>query len=99
MLYCILGRDAPDSLQRRQRVRSEHLARVQALCDQGLLLTAGPFAAIDSPDPGPAGFVGSLIVAEFDSLLAARQWAESDPYLESGAWQGVEVHPYRQVLP
>lgn len=99
MLYCILGRDAPDSLPRRISVRAEHLERVQRLCDEGLLLTAGPFPAIDSPDPGPAGFVGSLIVAEFESLAAAQHWAESDPYIQAGAWQGVEVHPYKQVLP
>jgi len=99
MLYCIFGRDAPESLALRQTVRAEHLARVVALHDQGRLLTAGPLPAIDSPDPGPAGFVGSLIVAEFASLDEARTWAESDPYIGVGAWHQVEVHPYKQVLP
>lgn len=99
MLYCILGRDAPDSLALRQSVRAEHLARVASLHEQGRLLTAGPLPVIDSPDPGPAGFVGSLIVAEFASLEAAHEWAESDPYIDAGAWHGVEVHPYKQVLP
>ena len=99
MLYCILGRDAADSLDRRLSVRAEHLARVESLRDQGLLLTAGPLPAIDSPDPGPAGFAGSLIVAEFASLDQAREWAGADPYIRSGAWASVEVHPYRQVLP
>lgn len=99
MLYCILGRDAPDSLKRRMGARDQHLARVEALRDHGLLLTAGPLPTIDSPDPGPAGFVGSLIVAEFTSLEAARDWAESDPYIQAGAWRDVEVYPYKQVLP
>ena len=99
MLYCILGRDAPNSLVRRSAARAEHLARVEQLRDQGLLLTAGPLPAIDSPDPGPAGFIGSLIVAEFTSLDAARHWAEADPYLDAGAWASVEVHPFKQVLP
>lgn len=99
MFYCIIGRDVPDSLERRQSVRPEHLARVESLHQQGRLLTAGPLPAIDSPDPGPAGFLGSLIVAEFPSLAAARAWAEADPYLHSGAWHAVEVYPYRQVLP
>lgn len=99
MFYCILGRDAPDSLERRKSARARHIERVESLRDQGLLLTAGPMPAIDSPDPGPAGFVGSLIVAEFESLEAARAWAESDPYIQAGAWAGVEVQPYKQVLP
>lgn len=99
MLYCILGRDAPNSLDRRMSARAEHLARVESLRDQGHLFTAGPLPAIDSPDPGPAGFVGSLIVAEFASLGAARVWAEADPYIHAGAWASVEVHPYKQVLP
>ncbi|MGY6554548.1 MAG: YciI family protein [Wenzhouxiangella sp.] len=99
MLYCILGRDAPHSLERRLSARPEHLARVERLRDEGLLLTAGPLPAIDSPDPGPAGFVGSLIVADFGSLDAARDWAEADPYIRVGAWASVEVHPYKQVLP
>lgn len=99
MLYCILGRDAPHSLDQRMSARSAHLARVERLRDQGLLVTAGPLPAIDSPDPGPAGFVGSLIVADFASLDAARNWAGADPYIQAGAWASVEVHPYQQVLP
>ncbi len=99
MLYCILGRDAPDSLDLRLRARPDHLGRVQALLDAGRLRTAGPMPAIDSADPGPAGFVGSLIVAEFASLEAATEWAQTDPYLAVGAWKAVEVYPYREVLP
>lgn len=99
MLYCILGRDAPNSLDLRRQVRALHLERVQALLDQGRLRTAGPQPAIDSEDPGPAGFVGSLILADFACLEAATEWAESDPYIEAGAWASVEVHPYKEVLP
>ena len=99
MLYALLARDEPDSLDRRQAVRAEHLARVEALLSAGRLLTAGPLPAIDSAEPGPAGFVGSLIIAEFDSLAAAQTWAQQDPYLASGAWREVEVFPYKMVLP
>lgn len=99
MLYCILGRDAPDSLNKRLPVRAQHLERVQSLLQQGRLRTAGPLPAIDSEEPGPAGFVGSLILADFPSLEAAREWADSDPYVVAGAWERVEVHPYKEVLP
>lgn len=99
MLYVILGRDAPESLDKRLGVRAQHLERVQALLEQGRLRSAGPLPAIDSADPGPAGFVGSLILAEFPSLQAAQAWARSDPYIEAGAWADVEVHPYKEVLP
>lgn len=99
MLYVIVGRDVADSLDKRARVRSEHLGRLEALCHAGRLLTAGPLPAIDSPDPGPAGFVGSLVVAEFPSLDEAVAWAEADPYIHSGAWHSAEVHPYKAVLP
>lgn len=99
MLYCILGKDAPDSLPRRAQVRARHLERVQSLLDEGRLRTAGPLPAIDSEDPGPAGFVGSLILADFPTLEAATAWAESDPYITAGAWAQVEVYPYREVLP
>lgn len=99
MLYVILGRDAEDSLDRRKNARDSHLARIQVLLDEGRLVLAGPLPAIDAEDPGPAGFTGSLIVAEFEDLAAARHWAESDPYLHCGAWSGVEVEPFRQVLP
>lgn len=99
MLYMILGRDADDSLNRRAGARDSHLARIRVLLDEGRLVLAGPLPAIDADDPGPAGFTGSLIVAEFEDLAAARRWAESDPYLHCGAWSRVEVEPFRQVLP
>jgi|SRR5699024_948389 len=99
MLYMIVGRDADDSLSRRGAARSAHLARINALQDEGRLVLAGPLPKIDAEDPGPAGFAGSLIVAEFDSLDAAKGWADSDPYLSCGAWEGTEVHPFKQVAP
>ncbi|MEE4302660.1 MAG: YciI family protein [Wenzhouxiangella sp.] len=99
MLYMIVGRDAEDSLARRGAAREAHLARINALLDEGRLVLAGPLPRIDAEDPGPAGFAGSLIVAEFDSLESAREWASSDPYLNAGAWTETEVHPFKQVLP
>ena len=99
MFYAIIGRDVAGSLARRKEARPAHLARLQARQAEGRLFVAGPLPAIDSPDPGPAGFVGSLIVAEFGSLDAARAWADSDPYLAAGVYQSVEVHPYIKVLP
>lgn len=99
MYYLILGRDVPDSLARRLAARPDHLARLQALQEQGRLLLAGPCPAIDSPDPGPAGFSGSLIVAEFDDIAAARAWADADPYLAAGVYAEVEVKPFKKVLP
>lgn len=99
MLYMILGRDADDSLSRRAQTRDAHLARLRALLDDGRLVLAGPLPAIDAADPGPAGFIGSLVVAEFASLEEARDWAEADPYIQSGAWTGAEVQPFKQVLP
>jgi len=99
MWYAIEGHDVPDSLPRRQRARPAHLARLEALRDAGRLLLAGPFPAIDSEDPGPAGFTGSLIVAEFETLAAARAWADADPYVEAGVYARVDVRPFRQVLP
>lgn len=99
MQYMIVGRDVPDSLQKRLSVRSEHLARLEALKAEGRLTLAGPFPAIDSPDPGPAGFTGSLIVAEFASLAAAREWADADPYLAAGVYADVEIKPFKHVLP
>lgn len=99
MWYAIIARDAPDSLSRRVQARPAHLVRLQALLDQGRLLTAGPMPAIDAVDPGPAGFVGSLIIAEFPSLEEARQWAAVDPYMEAGVYANVDVHPFRQALP
>lgn len=99
MPYLILGEDVPGSLQARLAARPAHLARLQALQAEGRLLLAGPCPAIDSPDPGPAGFSGSLIVAEFASLEAARQWAEADPYVAAGVYAQVSVRPFKKVLP
>jgi len=99
VLYAILATDAPDSLNARLGARPAHLARLQALQDQGRLVLAGPHPAIDSPDPGAAGFSGSLIVAEFSDLAAARTWAEADPYQAAGVYQNVEVKPFKQVFP
>lgn len=99
MLYAIIGHDAPNSLDKRMAVRPAHLARLQALQDQGRLLLAGPFPAVDAIDPGPAGFTGSLIVAEFASLQAAQEWAASDPYAATGVFRQISVQPFRKVLP
>ncbi len=99
MLYAIFARDNPGSLAARQRARPEHLARLQALRDAGRLVIAGPHPAIDAADPGNAGFSGSLVVAEFESLADAEQWAAADPYIAAGAWSGAEVRPFIQVLP
>lgn len=99
MLYVIIGEDVPDSLPRRIAARPAHLERLKALQEAGRLLLAGPFPAIDSPDPGPAGFSGSLIVAEFASLEEARAWADADPYVSSGVYARVTVKPFRKVLP
>ena len=99
MYYALIGEDAPGTLQTRLAVRPEHVARLEALRDEGRLLLAGPMPAIDSPDPGPAGFTGSLIVAEFASLEAARAWADADPYVGAGVYASVDVRPFRKVLP
>ena len=99
MWYAIYGKDVADSLDLRKSVREAHLSRVTALVDEGRLLVAGPRPAIDSPDPGPAGFVGSLIIARFDSLEAAEAWAQDDPYVHSGAYGSVEVTPFIALLP
>ena len=99
MLYMILGQDTPDSLARRLAVRPEHLARLEALRNAGRLLLAGPMPAIDSPDPGSAGFTGSLIVAEFPSLEEAKAWADADPYTTTGVFSEVMVRPFKRVLP
>lgn len=99
MLYTITGEDVPGSLEKRLAVRSAHLERLQTLQSEGRLLLAGPFPAIDHVDPGPAGFTGSLIVAEFDSLEAARAWAESDPYAAAGVYAKVSVKPFKKVFP
>lgn len=99
MWYVIEGYDGEGVLGRRLAARSEHLARLVALREQGRLMLAGPCPAIDTEDPGPAGFSGSLVVAEFESLEAARAWAEADPYLAAGVYVRVEVRPFRRVLP
>lgn len=99
MLYSIVGIDHPDSLQARMAVRAEHIARLNELRDQGRLIIAGPNPAIDSEDPGEAGFSGSIIIAEFESLQAAQDWADADPYIKSGAYASVTVKPFRKVLP
>ena len=99
MWYVINGSDVEDSLERRLSVRAAHLARLQQLKDEGRLLLAGPYPAVDSNDPGPAGFSGSLIVAEFDSLEDAQAWAKADPYVGAGVYADVSVKPFRKVLP
>ncbi|SDW20267.1 YciI family protein [Nitrosomonas oligotropha] len=99
MLYAINGEDVPDSLGKRMTVRPEHLKRIQVLQDEGRLVLAGPYPAIDSQDPGSAGFSGSLIVAEFESLEAAQAWANADPYISAGVYQKVTVKPFKKVLP
>ncbi|MBS0586464.1 MAG: YciI family protein [Proteobacteria bacterium] len=99
MLYVINGEDVPDSLENRMTVRPEHLKRIQALQDAGRLILAGPYPAIDNQDPGPAGFSGSLIVAEFESLEVAQAWANADPYVSAGVYRKVTVKPFKKVLP
>jgi uncharacterized protein len=99
MLYSIVGTDVPDSLQNRMAARPEHLARLQTLKSEGRLILAGPNPAIDSTDPGDAGFSGSIIIAEFDSLEQAQQWANEDPYIKASVYQSVEVKPYIKALP
>ncbi len=99
MWYAIEGHDAEGALPARLAARPEHLARLEALRDQGRLLLAGPCPAVDAEDPGEAGFSGSIVIAEFESLQAARAWAEADPYREAGVYARIEVRPFRKVLP
>jgi len=99
MFYAIVGQDVPDSLDRRLAARPAHLDRLHAMQQAGRLLLAGPFPAIDSADPGAAGFSGSLIVAEFDTLAAAQSWADADPYMAAGVYARVSVKPFKKVLP
>ena len=99
MLYALIGHDVASSLELRLKARPEHLKRVEALQAAGRLILAGPFPAIDSPDPGPAGFSGSLIVAEFDSQTDAEAWLLSDPYVEQGIFARTEVRPFKPVFP
>ena len=99
MLYAILSVDVADSLDKRKSARPAHLKRLQALQDQGLLIIAGPHPAIDSNNPGDAGFTGSLVIAEFNSLQDAKDWADIDPYVEAGVYASVSVKPFKQVFP
>ncbi len=99
MLYAIMSTDVENSLSLRKAHRSEHLARLQKLVEEGRLLVAGPHPSVDAQDPGEAGFSGSLIVAEFASLEEARKWADADPYVLNGVHASVEVRPFRRVLP
>ena len=99
MWYAITGIDHPASLDKRKAARPRHVARLQALLEEGRLLLAGPFPAIDAEDPGPAGFSGSLIIAEFEDLAAAKEWADHDPYRAAGVYREVTVRPFRQTLP
>ena len=99
MWYAIEGFDGDDVLPKRLAARPEHLARLTALRDEGRLLLAGPCPAIDAEDPGPAGFSGSIVIAEFGSLEDARAWADADPYVAAGVYARVEVRPFRKTLP
>ncbi|WP_455209801.1 YciI family protein [Kaarinaea lacus] len=99
MLYAIISEDNDNSLDKRLSVRPAHLERLQSLKNQGRLLLAGPHPAIDSEDPGSAGFTGSLIVAEFESLEHAQQWAGDDPYIQAGVYKQVTVKPFKKVFP
>ena len=99
MWYAIEGHDGPDVLSKRIQARADHLARLNALRDQGRLLLAGPCPAIDADDPGPAGFSGSIVIAEFPSLEEARNWAAADPYVDAGVYMRIDVRPFRPVLP
>ena len=98
MYYAIIGNDVENSLEKRMSARPEHVARLQALADAGRLLTAGPNPVIDSEDPGPNGFSGSIIIAEFESLTAAQEWADADPYIAAGVYESVTVKPYKKVF-
>ena len=99
MWYSFICEDTPDSLALRQQTRAAHLERLTALKDQGRLLVAGPCPAIDNEDPGEAGFTGSIVIADFESLADAKSWADSDPYLIAGVYQQVTVKPFKKVLP
>jgi uncharacterized protein len=99
MFYAIFGNDAPESIEKRATARPAHLARLNTLQNEGRLLLSGPFPAVDAIDPGPAGFTGSLIVAEFPSFEAAQAWADTDPYVTTGVYAQVAVRPFRKVFP
>ena len=99
MFYTIIGHDVADSLELRKSARPAHVARLQLLQEEGRLLLAGPFPAVDSNEPGAAGFTGSLIVAEFATLSDAQAWANADPYLKAGVYQHVSVKPFKKTFP
>lgn len=99
MLYAMIGEDAPDSLEKRAVARPRHIERLKALAAEGRLLVAGPMPNVDSPDPGNAGFSGSVIIAEFDSLYDAETWASDDPYVAAGVYDRFRVRPFIKVLP
>jgi uncharacterized protein YciI len=99
MLYVIWAQDVENSLEKRLATRPDHVARLKQLLEQGRLIIAGPMPAVDSPDPGEAGMTGSMIVAEFASLDAAKEWAQDDPYVAAGVYAQVSVKPYIKVLP
>jgi len=99
MLYTIIGQDVPDSLAKRIAARPAHVARLQSLQEEGRLILAGPFPAVDATDPGAAGFSGSLIVAEFASQQEAESWAQADPYVAGGVYAQVVVKPFRKTFP
>ncbi|RUM77106.1 MAG: YciI family protein [Candidatus Thioglobus sp.] len=99
MLYAVISQDVENSLEKRMAVRPAHIERLNILKNEGRLILAGPHPAIDNNEPGEAGFTGSLVVAEFDSLADAQTWADADPYLASGAYESVVVKPFKKVLP
>ena len=99
MFYAIISEDVPNSLDKRKLSRPDHLERLQSLKQSGRLLVAGPHPAIDSNDPGEHGFTGSLVIAEFDSLTDAQEWADNDPYIAAGVYRKVTVKPFKHVLP
>ena len=99
MLYAIISQDVKVSLEKRKNARPEHVARLNQLKDEGRLILAGPPPAIDNQDPGDAGFTGSLVVAEFEDLMAAQSWADADPYISAGVYSSVVVKPFNKVLP
>lgn len=99
MYYAIISEDVEESLPLRQKARPAHLERLNKLKDEGRLMVAGPNPALDTPEPGEAGFTGSLVIAEFDSLDAAQSWADADPYVEAGVYRQVTVKPFKAVLP
>ena len=99
MWYAVFSEDHEGSLDDRLAARASHVARLKFLCDEGRLLIAGPHPAVDSPEPGPAGFTGSLVVVEFNSLEDAKAWADDDPYIAAGVYRKVTVKPFNRVLP